>query len=83
MIKKALHRITVIWCLYGLARLLILVHPYLLWVFGKANSDFLDESIESSIAVWLILLVVVLVIFIAGAGVHHFSNWFFNSDTEN
>ena len=83
MIKKALHRITVIWCLYGLARLLILVHPYLLWLCGKINPNLCDGSIETSIAVWLILFVVILVIFLAGAGIHHFSNWFFNSDTKN
>ena len=88
MIKKALHRITVIWCLYGLACIITFIHPQLLWVFAKIGPEFAPSHPEYNIVtasaiMWFTIIIGGLMLFIAGAAIHHFSNWFFNSDTEN
>lgn len=97
MFKKALHRITVVWCLYGLGRLCIFVNP---WVFRVAkifkpvfedNSEyeFLDNipwdssSIEQNLVLWFAIFLGAFILFFAYCGVHHFANWFFNTEKED
>lgn len=93
MVKKLLHRITVVWCLYGLVRGCILVNP-LAFRFVKIFSPLYDDNsmyhslpdIPWSVAdpvhvliVWFWVCLCVCVALAIIAGIHHFANWFFNT----
>jgi len=82
MIKKALHRITVVWCLYGLARFCILINPLLIRLFklvGLGESFYgLDEWGDIAM-MWFLTLCGVAVLVFIGIAIHHFANWFFNT----
>jgi hypothetical protein len=87
MIKKALHRITVCWCLYGLYRFYIWTAPYLVWIadyiFDKAGDmKFSSEACPSSLEaliVWIVIISIGAIAFLVCAAIHHISNWFFNT----
>lgn len=78
MIKKILHRITVVWCLYGLVRFLMFVHPYLLWCFAKVDPAFKTDS-DGPVIMWFVTVFGLLILFVLGVAIHQFSNWFFNT----
>ena len=96
MFKKLLHRITVVWCLYGLVRLCILFNP---WVFriAKLIKPFNYESsinpsfneawdsgdIGQIMEVWFFVAIIIVIVALASFGIHHFANWFFNTSNEN
>ena len=96
MIKKLLHRITVVWCLYGLIRLCIFANP---WVFRIAKmyrplfyksraSDNFNESWDIAdpyqiIFVWFWVAVALGLVLAACAVIHIFSDWFFNTQKKD
>lgn len=96
MLKKMLHRVFVIWCLYGLVKLCIFVNP---WLFRLAkvikpvyedNSEweFIEDvpwnssSPEQIITLWLFVFVCLFALFLASAILHGFSRWFFNENKD-
>lgn len=96
MIKKALHRITVVWCLYGLVRLCMFVNP-LVFRVAKMIKPFWDDnsayhSIDNElwnvadpyqiVYVWFFVAVTIGVIALILSGINEFSNWFFNTKPE-
>lgn len=78
MFKKALHRIVVIWCLYGLVRVLMFVHPHLLWCFAKVDPAFKNDS-DGPYIMWVATVFGLFFLFLLGLLIHAFSNWFFNT----
>ena len=84
MFKKLLHRVVVVWCLYGLVRLCILVNPLLFMLCRisglKWNSDTAMDITEPGhvLGVWVAFALTAGLLFLLGAAVHAFSNWFFS-----
>jgi len=82
MFKKALHRVVVIWCLYGLAKVCIFVNPLLFKVWAMISPigypPILGDGADT-FGVWAISILAVTVLVIVYCGVHRFSNWFFNT----
>jgi len=97
MFKKLLHRITVVWCLYGLVRVCIIANPLAfrlikifkpLWDDNSRWSHLEDEPWNMAdpfhiVCVWFWVAVGIVVIMAISAGIHHFANWFFNTANEN
>lgn len=84
MIKKALHRITVCWCLYGLYLVLSIINPFVFKIYNIVG-DRLDfsftcepDNIEDFIVVYFWFFVAVIAVFASCAGIHFASDWFFN-----
>jgi len=83
MIKKALHRITVIWCLYGLVRLLMLIDPLLRRLYyhlGWVRADMVKE--DQQILPWAITVGLLVGAGVLLISVHFFANWFFNTKSK-
>lgn len=40
MIKRMLHKVIIVWCLYGLIRLIIFAHPWLFWLAARVKPNF-------------------------------------------
>jgi len=87
----------VVWCIYGLVRICILANP-LAFRFIKIFKPLWDdnaqwESIEDIpwdiadpfqiVCVWFWVCIVIGVILAISAGIHHFSNWFFNTEPKD
>lgn len=85
MIKKALHRITILWCLYGLVRICIWVNPWVfkVWaiVLPKHDPPIADDA-ERTVVLWVSSIVVFAVLALAYTGVHYLANWFFNTSNK-
>ena len=84
MFKKALHRITVVWCLYGLGRIIMFLNPYVMWVFTKYLDPTYPEGdlelqIVGSVLMWMFVGAGLFSLFIISCGIHAFANWFFNT----
>ncbi len=96
MFKKLLHRITVAWCLYGLVRVCIYANPLVFWVAKMIKPFNYESSIDPSfndawdsgdigqiMEVWFFAAIAIGLVALAGFGIHHFANWFFNTANEN
>jgi len=81
MFKKALHRIVVVWCLYGLVRFCIIVNPLLFLVHKTLGIKFQPDTslAEQTTALWIIAVIIIAAAVAASIAVHKFSNWFFNT----
>lgn len=93
MIKKMLHRVTVVWCLYGLVRLCIFVNPLLFRLMKLFMPVYEDNSAyqhipdepwnpadpEQILMVWFLVIVAIGIIVGISAAIHHFANWFFST----
>ena len=86
IMKKLLHRIIVIWCLYGLGRLCIFVNPLLfrfaplLGSWSNDPTDTWDSSRPDQIfLVWIVAFGALGTIFLAYLGVRAFADWLFSS----
>ena len=51
MIKRMLHKLIVVWCLYGAVRVIIFIHPWMFWLaarvkpyFGKGDYELVRGS---------------------------------------
>ncbi len=40
MIKKMLHKLIVVWCLYGAVRVILFIHPWMFWLAARAQPYF-------------------------------------------
>lgn len=85
MIKKTLHRIVIVWCIYGLVRVCIWVNPLLFWVANIIDPDYEWDKADwgEIFALWAITTVLILVVILIFVAIHAFSNWFFNEKKEN
>lgn len=82
MIKKCLHRIAVVWCLYGLVRVCILANPLLLRLANLAlpqDAILANGGTEAIVATWLLALLTILALVVIVGAIHLFANWFFNT----
>ena len=80
MFKKALHRIVVVWCLYGLVRVGLFVQPYVTWLGGRMGlSNEKHGALCEELIPWLAIIVGGVVLLSVCMGIHAFSNWFFNT----
>lgn len=96
MVKKMLHRIVIVWCIYGFVRVCIWANPLLfrvakiimpLWWDSLVDPKF-DEpwnctAPEQILVVWFCVLVIMIVVVLVFAALHAFSNWFFNEKKED
>lgn len=82
MFKKALHRIVVVWCLYGLVKLCIFVNPLMFGVWAmvlpKDDPPILGDG-GHTFTLWCGTIIVFATLALAGYGIHRFSDWFFNT----
>ena len=80
VLPKILRRGIVLWCLYGLARLAILVNPLVLafgvWVDGYFPNP--SSTAESNVGGWLLVIIGLAVLCVVSFAVHKFSTWLFN-----
>jgi hypothetical protein len=89
MFKKLLHRATIAWCIYGLARLCVFVNPLVFKVLKLWKPVFMlddkwnHKSPEQILIVWMCVLTGVFVFFMIFAAIHAFSSWFFNESSKD
>lgn len=78
MAKKMLHRIVVVWCLYGLVRFCIWLNPLVFRVARILDSSLDPKDGIAIFMVWFSILVIAFVAVLIFTAIHAFSNWFFN-----
>ena len=93
MIKKCLHRITVVWCLYGLVRVCIFANPWMfrlakiiapVWEDNSAYRSLEDVPWSTTdpfqiFVVWFCVCAAAFVVFLILAAIHNFTDWFFST----
>lgn len=78
---KILRRVIVLWCLYGLVRLVLLAHPHvvrLALVIRAGCPDYGSSRGDAVITTWILLLSGTVLFAGATYVVHVFSRWLFN-----
>lgn len=83
MIAKLVRRLIIIWCLWGVIRLCIFMHPFLMGVAKRADPNYFvrsPASVEDGAIVWFILLLGAIVVVVIVAAIHCFSSWLFKEN---
>lgn len=79
LLPKILRRIIVVWCLYGVARLCILMNPHVLWIGAQVGPDNSQHQIIADATEgWSLCITAVGLCLLASYGIHCFSSWLFN-----
>jgi len=79
MFKKAMRRIVVLWCLYGLAKAAILVNPLVVKLGAVVTTalELRDDKPSFTFAGWMTVIIAVGATFLAGTAVHAITRWLF------
>lgn len=85
MIKKALHRVIVLWILYGAYRIIVFANPYVMWLMSKILGPSPLESTTDVFIAWGIFIAgsVMAVTIISGIllAYSEFTKWLFHETT--